>query len=448
MLGSRLLISAVFVCVVSPFTSSASTSSPEDSPGDKTVRAAGQQTSAGAGAQTYDARTPGFQLQVKWESGKLSLDAEAVPLSEVLQGISRATGIEVTSTEGLSNLVSMHLARVELLQALRDLLLHLDYAITPGPQGSASPRGARVIIVGRSSPDLSLAGSVAERETNVPTAEAAIQAAESAPVDADSQASKLELIQAGKTGQNGEAVKQDEQEQPTNQPGETDQQSFSPTAPSELTDPDTSASAAEVQPPAQNAEAVGLETSSEDLPGSDPQIDDSQTKKLAAVETAAAIEDRGALNNYMQDPNAAVQAVAFDALAAHDNPAAVENLLSQINDLSQPGRLQALQLLSQLPQADEQTVMTTLIDALNGTDPSFSAYAAQALAQRGTAEAMSALSELFNSSGPSTRLMILQSVAQTEAGQSLLRTALSDLNEAVRSAAMALLQQGGTTSSP
>jgi HEAT repeat protein len=135
-------------------------------------------------------------------------------------------------------------------------------------------------------------------------------------------------------------------------------------------------------------------------------------------------------------------------LAAHDNPAAVENLLSQINDLSQPGRLQALQLLSQSPQADEQTVMTTLMDALNGTDPSFSAYAAQALAERGTAEAMNALSEMFNSSAPSTRLMILQSVAKTEAGQPLLRAALSDLNENVRSAAAALLQQGDATSGP
>lgn len=444
MLDSRLLVS-VLLCLVSALASSASTFPREDGPGDKKVAAAGQQTSRGAAGRTDEVRTPGFQLQVKWEDGKLSLDAEAVPLWKVLQGISRATEIEVSGTEGLSNLVSMHLAKVELLQALRDLLSHLDYAITAGPNGSASPRGTRVIIIGRSSPDLSLVGSVAERETNAPTTDEAIRGPESTPTEADPQANKLASIQ---TGENREAVKQDEQEQPTNQPGETGQQSLSPTASSELTDPYTSASAAEVQPTTQNAEAVGLEASSEDLPGTDPQIEDSQTKKLAAVETAAASEDRGVLNNYLQDPNAAVQVAAFDALAAHDNPAAVENLLSQINDLSQPGRLQALQLLSQLPQADEQTVLNTLIDALNGTDPSLSSYAAQALAQRGTAEAMNALSELFNSSGPSTRLMILQSVAQTEAGQSLLRTALSDLNEAVRSAAGVLLQQRGTTSSP
>jgi hypothetical protein len=47
----------------------------------------------------------------------------------------------------------------------------------------------------------------------------------------------------------------------------------------------------------------------------------SQTEKLAATEGAATGQDREALGKYMQDANAAVQAAAFDALAAHDNPA-------------------------------------------------------------------------------------------------------------------------------
>ena len=110
--------------------------------------------------------------------------------------------------------------------------------------------------------------------------------------------------------------------------------------------------------------------------------------------------------------------------------------------------MQALQLLTESPQADEQTVMITLIDALNGADASFSAYAAEALAERGTTEAMNALTETLNSSDPSTRLMVLQSVSQTEAGLLLLRSALSDTNEVVRSAAAALLQQGEATRNP
>src|SRR5260370_39092709 len=211
-------------------------------------------------------------------------------------------------------------------------------------------------------------------------------------------------------------------------------------APGELKDPDPSASAGAVQPPTQNADGVGLEASSEDLPGTDAQLDASQTEKLAAIEAAATSQDREALGKYMKDANATVQAAAFDALAAFDNLAAVENLMAEINDVSQPVRLQALQLLTESPHLDEQTVMTTLIDALNGADPSFSAYAAHALAERGTPEATNALSEMLNSSDPSTRLMILQSVAETEAGLALLRAALSDSNETVREAGLALLR--------
>jgi Spy/CpxP family protein refolding chaperone len=447
MLVSRLLVS-VFICVVSAFTSSASAFPRENSSWDKTAGVAGQQTSRGAvtvpatnAARTDDVRTASFQLKVKWESGKLSLDAEAVPLSEVLLGVSRATGIEVTGAKGLSNLVSMHLAGVELFQALRDLLLHVDYAITAGPQGSASPRGTRVIIVGRSSPDSSSAASVAGSETNAPAAEAAIQVADGTPEDADLQASKLASIQAGETGEDRGAVKQAQQQQLANQAVETDQQSLMAAAPGELKDPDPSASAGAVQPPTQNADGVVVEASSEGLSGTDAQLDASQTEKLAAIEAVATSQDRKALGKYMQDANATVQAAAFDALAAFDNLAAVENLVAEINDVSQPVRLQALQLLTESPQAEEQTVMTTLIDALNDADPSFSAYAAQALAERGTPKAMNALSEMLNSPDPSTRLMILQSVAETKAGLALLRAALSDSDETVRSAAAALLQQ-------
>lgn len=436
----------VLICVVSAYASSASTFPRENASRDITAGAAGQQTSRRAttisptnAPRINDARPPGFQLKVKWESGKLSLDAEGVPLSEVLQAISHETGIQVTGAEGLSNLVSTHLAKVELFQALRDLLLHIDYTITPGPEDWATPRGTRVSIVGRSSPDSSPAA---------PIAEVAIQPADSTPADAEPQTSMLASIQTGETGEDHQALGQAQQQQLTNQPVETAQQSSPAAAPGESKNSDTSASPDGAQPATQNADAVGLGALSESLPGTGPQLDDSQTEKLAAVEAAAAIQDREALGKYMQDANVAVQAAAFDALAAHDNPVAVESLLAEINDPSQLVRLQALQLLTQSPQADEQTVMSTLIDALNGTDSSLSAYAAQALAQRGSPEAMNALTDMLNSAAPSTRLMVLQSVAQTEAGLPLLRGALSDSDAAVKSAAAILLQQAEAARNP
>ena len=249
------------------------------------------------------------------------------------------------------------------------------------------------------------------------------QAGESTRAGADLQASRLASTQARETREHRDAAEQPQQEQLANQVAEADQQSLTAAAPDGLKDVDSSADTGAVRSPAQNADAIGLED----------------------IEAAAASGDREALTKYMQDADAAVQAAAFDALAAHDHPAALESLVAEIKDVSQPFGLQALQLLTRSPQADEQLVMTTLVDALNGADASFTAYAAKALAERGTPEAMNALSERLNSSDASTRLTVLQNVAGTEAGLTLIRSALSDSNEAVRSAAAALLQQGEAT---
>jgi Spy/CpxP family protein refolding chaperone len=448
---SRWLVT-VFICAMSAFTSSATTFPRENGFQIKSAGAAGQQPSAGAGTIPVTnstladgVRSSALQLKVKWERGKLSLDAEAVPLSEALLEVSRATGIEFLGADGLSNLVSIHLARAELSQALHDLLLNVDYAVTAGSQGLASPQGTRVIIVGRSSLSSPSAASRAEGEPNISAAQPAIQAVDSTPANDGAQTIKLGSIQAME-GADREAVTQ-AQRQDANQTVQTDQQSLVAAAPPESSDPGPSAEIGANQPPTQNGGSVELQPSSEDLAGTAP-LNDSQTENLAAIESAAATQDREALGTYMQHDNVAVQAAAFDALAANDNTAAVENLLAEIEDPSQPVRLQALQLLGQSPQVSEEIVMTTLIDALNGADPSFSASAAHALAERGTPEAMNALSELLNSSDPSTRLMLLQSVAQTQAGLAILRAALSDSNETVRSTAEALLQQSEAMKNP
>jgi hypothetical protein len=431
MLVSRWL-ALVFICAVSSSTISSTAFPWENGFQVKTkAGAARQQPSAGAeatpvtnSALTDGVRSSALQVKVKWERGKLSLDAEAVPLSEVLLEVSRATGIEFVGAQGLSNLVSIHLARVELDQALHDLLLRVDYAVTAGPLGLASPQGTRVIIIGGSSPSSPAAASLvtpANNDAQTITL-GSIEAMEGADREADTQA----------------------QQQDADHTVEADQQSLMAAVPA---DPRPLASMGADQPLSQNVGPAELQPSSEELAGTG-LLGGSQTENLAAVESAAASQDREALGTYMQHTNAAVQAAAFDALAANDNTAAVENLLAQIKDPSQPSRQQALQLLGQSPQVSEQIVMTTLIDALNGADPSFSASAAHALAERSTPEAMDALSGLLNSSDPSTRLMVLQSVAQTPAGLPILRGALSDSNETVRSAAAALLQQSEAMKNP
>jgi HEAT repeat protein len=174
--------------------------------------------------------------------------------------------------------------------------------------------------------------------------------------------------------------------------------------------------------------------------GADPS-EDSNSAVLADVANAAANQDQTALAQYMRSTDSAVESAAFDAFSALDNSAAVQTLLGMIGDSSQPNQLQALELLSQSPQIDSQTVMTTLTNALNGGNPILSNYAAQALASLGTSDAMYAVNDAFNGSNTSGQLNILQGVSLTQSGQELLNTAASGGNETVSSAAATWLAQ-------
>lgn len=314
-------------------------------------------------ARTDDFRTPGPELRVKWETGKLSLDAEGVPLSDVLQAVSHQTGIEVTGAQGLSDRVFAHFARIDLGQALQELLTHVDYAILRAPSGSASCQRTRVVIFERAA-DSGLARSPVKGERNAQTAPSPVKAKTDAP-----------------TG-----------------------------------------------------------------PGTDTE----EAKRLAiAAATDVKRGDRAALRKYLRDPDPAVQTAAFDVLVTQNKGAGIADLLAEVKNADdQPAiRLQALQLLEHSGDADEQTVMAALRDLLKDPDPALSTAAVQTLATSGKAEAMDALKEGLKSANPSTRLMIIGSVAQTEAGLPLLREAVSDPDGMVSSAAETLLQQalaGGT----
>ena len=102
--------------------------------------------------------------------------------------------------------------------------------------------------------------------------------------------------------------------------------------------------------------------------------------KLAAIETALEHADRPALRGYLRDLDAAVQAAAFEALAALDSVSALQDLFALVKDTTYPNRAQAVQLLTQSPLVDERTQMAVLRTALSDSDPLVADYAAQALA--------------------------------------------------------------------
>lgn len=146
-------------------------------------------------ARTDDSRAPHPELRVKWEAGKLSLDAEKAPLSEVLEAVSHQTGIQLVGAQGLSNPVSLHCAGRDLLQALQELLTGIDYAVVAGPAGSASPQGIRVVIF-NGVPDSGRATSLVKAETNATTAPVAVP-----------QEEKLTAIETASSGRDRETLR-------------------------------------------------------------------------------------------------------------------------------------------------------------------------------------------------------------------------------------------------
>jgi hypothetical protein len=407
------LVVSISILAFSAFSSSAS-ALPRNN-GSQQKAAAGQNISSAAAPYKNDtdakqSSTNKTPFMVKWESGKLSVNADSVPLSEVLLAVCSATGIEVSGEKQLTDRVSIHWEGADLPEALHDLLLHVDYAVTRTMQGPGSPRGTRLVIVGKSLPATPPAASVAKKEKSAPADGADMPA----PPSPTTQTETDPQVSAPATSQTTESTTPP----PTSQSTEADQQDGTPPA-GDLPNSDASSTPEMGAAPAQ----------------------DSNPAALADVADAAANQDRAALAQYMRDNDAAVQSAAFDAFSALDNSAAVQTLLGIIDDSSRPNQLQALALLSQSPQIDSQTVMTTLTNALNGGNPILSNYAAQALASLGTSDAMNAVNDAFNGSNTSGQLSILQSVSLTQSGQELLNTAVSGSNGTVSSAAATWLAQ-------
>jgi hypothetical protein len=164
-------------------------------------------------------------------------------------------------------------------------------------------------------------------------------------------------------------------------------------------------------------------------------------KKLAALQTAAAQDNKEALREALEDPDVNVQSTAFEDLAALDPQGAVEALLRATKSDRPELRIQALQLLDHAEPAEDETILSALANALQDEDASVKRYAIQALASRGE-PAMGYLKRALDDSDPSIRLMVVQSVAQQKGGLELVRAAaFSDSDPSVSDTAALIVKQ-------
>lgn len=314
----------------------------------------GSKPPAGAPSASGKLLTQAY-LRVEWKAGRLTLDAEGIPLSEVVDAIARQARLTVEGADRLHGSVSTSLSSVTLGEAFQSLLFDAYYLLQDCSGG---------------------------------------------------QGCQTELFIFGQAGSlNGRSLAAPRGTKPRSQ---MPQQDGTVTAP--VASPEVTYFATEVE------------------------------KKLAALQSAAALGDKEALREALKDPDVNVQSTAFEDLATWDPQGAVEAILSETKSDRPESRIRALQLLDHAGPVQDETVLSALANALRDEDASVKRYSIQALASRGES-AMAYLERAFNDSDPSIRLIVVQSVAQQKEGLALIRRALLDSDQSVRDTAAVILKQ-------
>lgn len=86
-------------------------------------------------------------FKVEWRHELLSVQAEGIPLSQVLLKVSRQTGLVIRGLEGLNAPVSLSFSGLPLPQGLKKILARINYAILEESNGQGKIRPTRLLIL-------------------------------------------------------------------------------------------------------------------------------------------------------------------------------------------------------------------------------------------------------------------------------------------------------------
>jgi hypothetical protein len=307
----------------------------------------------------------GGALKVQWEGGKLSLDAQDAPLSEVLRVLSDATGIRVTGAERLSTRVSASFVKADLIPALKELLAGVSYAIALGPDDSTPPQSVRVVIL--NAPAISAPASVV---TNEMTASAEPEADR----EEDSTTTEEPEAKPGEEPEEEPKTKPQDVELEELRAAAADGDSKSVRKYLVHADPTIQAAAFEALAAHDKARAV------EDLRA---HIDDaSQPSRLQALELLVERTDAdertriAVLRDALKDPDPAFKAYAVQLLAGDDNVGATAALRDTFRDGDSATKSMILKSV-----VHTQAGLPLLKEALSDSDDKVSDLAATLLRQ-------------------------------------------------------------------
>jgi len=89
--------------------------------------------------------------RVQWHQGRLSIDADGVPLKDLLAAIASTTSVEMRGLANLESAVSLHIANVTLRGGLDAALARTNYALVEQPSTRDGETHMVVIVIGHKS---------------------------------------------------------------------------------------------------------------------------------------------------------------------------------------------------------------------------------------------------------------------------------------------------------
>jgi len=89
--------------------------------------------------------------RVQWHQGRLSIDADGVPLKDLLAAIASTTSVEMRGLAHLESAVSLHISNVTLRGGLDAALARTNYAIVEQPSARDRETHMVVIVIGHKS---------------------------------------------------------------------------------------------------------------------------------------------------------------------------------------------------------------------------------------------------------------------------------------------------------
>jgi hypothetical protein len=248
-------------------------------------------------------------IRVEWIHGRLIVDADGVPLAELLAAVGNATGAQLRGLAALDGRASVHIAKVALREGLDAMLAQVNYAIVEQPSINRGDAHIVLFVLGYKSGAGTDAYAAQERGASRQTSQP----------DAANAHDAYQTVE--RLADNG------------------DVRALRDTSASD--DPTTRALA--MQRLARQDPAGGSLAAIDAARSADP------TQRVLALQVLAGLdkpESTAALGAALDDPDSAVRQAAVVALMGHTSPVALQFLMQGIQDHDASVRALALELLA------------------------------------------------------------------------------------------------------